>query len=55
VRTAAERSSFELQELVEVRSGKCFLTDSAKITHRIGRKIVQATLANSSFKLYYGH
>jgi hypothetical protein len=55
-RTHNPRSSFELEELVEVRSGKCFLTDSAKLTHRFGtNKLLEATLGNASIKLHYGY
>jgi hypothetical protein len=55
VSTAGPNSSFELQELVEVKSGKCFLTDVAKLAHRFANNTIKATLAHNCVKLYYGH
>jgi hypothetical protein len=40
---------------VEVKSGKCFLTDVARLTHRFTNATLKATLAHNCVKLYYGH
>lgn len=54
--TENKQTAFSFDELIEVRSGKCFLADSFKLSHRIAEnKLLKTAWGLNSMKVYYGY